>query len=755
GRDMTLVSEATPLPQTFQTGLGLYVGSHNSFQINLSADYRKIRDEDGFITFGTEFSWRQFASIRFGFNYENERLVETFTIGGSLRLDDVIWGSSMVGQNRALRMDLALNEGNPFFDSPYHGTATYFPLQPEHFRRYLPANGTVIDTSIVNFSWEKTRDPDLYDDVRTWLLVDTDSTRLDTLMRKISTRVDVNSAETEHAILLHQEVTSQKLTLDNFSGDLYYWTVLAQDRDFHARYGTENKQKISKFTVTRPNLKIDRIEFEYSPWITTDPYQGEIKIHISNYGNRIGRSFYLDVVDSTLHADSSKVIWPRLDIPDLAPGETTVLQASWNTSLAGLHEFIGRIRWSNSALMFEGRDQFYSIPKGYLFSPDSVMALELKRIQFNLPIVGKVFFDSSSSVLQAEFFKWQTEVEPLLVTLAKRMIRYQNVTIQIQGAYDPNSDRGPVSLARERTETVRDKLVELGVHPSRMRILPDNVLLRSYTPTDPLDALRYFEDRRVVNIVTAEANEEKLFEPMISFFDSQRTFSVPFGLNIRTVVPSVSGELLLSADTLATSVGVPGIESLRYIEKIVDWHLPDLAKTKNSIWLNKSLQYHIELDDSLNRHFRSHPLEVAVHERLMPMERLVWLIAIFAEAKPYYNFYWANLLDNIPFLTQTENARFRFIGHGCAIGPSIVNKILSEQRGTLFSELFLNDVKRLYPGLHQDIKTHMDPPQGHGENEPLEFLSTEGQSVLLGDNNLPSGRQKNRRVLVHFYRKMK
>ena len=242
---------------------------------------------------------------------------------------------------------------------------------------------------------------------------------------------------------------------------------------------------------------------------------------------------------------------------------------------------------------------------------------------------------------------------------------------------------------------------------------------------------------------------------MISFFDSQRTFPVPFSIDIQTAVPASAGELVLSADTLAVRVAVKGVESPGHIEKIVDWYLPNLAETKNSIWLNKLIHYHIELEDSLERHFRSHPLAVTVHETLMPMERMVWLIAIFAEAKPYYSFYWANLLDNIPFLTQAKNARFRFIGHSCAIGPVIVNKILSRQRGTLFSEMFLNDVKRRYPGLYQDIKTHMDPPQGHGENEPLEFLSTEGQSVLLGDNNTPTGRQLNRRVLVHFYRKMK
>ena len=104
-----------------------------------------------------------------------------------------------------------------------------------------------------------------------------------------------------------------------------------------------------------------------------------------------------------------------------------------------------------------------------------------------------------------------------------------------------------------------------------------------------------------------------------------------------------------------------------------------------------------------------------------------------------------------PNACKDKNKRLRFIGHGCAVGPEAINKSLSKKRAKMFHDKFLKDVKDRYPDLYDKIKQRMDPPDGHGESEPLSFKSQNGAIVVLGDNETPLGRQLNRRVLILFY----
>ena len=108
-------------------------------------------------------------------------------------------------------------------------------------------------------------------------------------------------------------------------------------------------------------------------------------------------------------------------------------------------------------------------------------------------------------------------------------------------------------------------------------------------------------------------------------------------------------------------------------------------------------------------------------------------------------------LEDVEFLLGDPKKRMRFIGHGCAIGPEHINERLSKERAQVFHKKFLSDVRQQYPDLYDQIKQKIDPPEGLGESEPLILKSHDGDTILLGDNNTPLGRQLNRRVMVMFY----
>ena len=93
----------------------------------------------------------------------------------------------------------------------------------------------------------------------------------------------------------------------------------------------------------------------------------------------------------------------------------------------------------------------------------------------------------------------------------------------------------------------------------------------------------------------------------------------------------------------------------------------------------------------------------------------------------------------------------QFIGHGCATGPESINLPLSQKRANDFMNKFLTDLQKRYPDLYEKLKRRIDPPDGKGESEPLSCQREDGAKVTLGDNQVPLGRQLNRRVMIYFY----
>ncbi len=280
GADMTFITEKTPLPQTKRAGVAVNMGAHSGFQMNVELDYRKIRDEDGYLTLGAELSWRKIFLLRAGYSRE-DNLLGHFTFGGGIQLDDRLLQQTIWGRNNALRLDLATNENNQRLSSPYHGSITFEPIGPEGFHLLSPTYNQLIDVEAVLLRWETTREPDLFDDLFYWLLVDQDGLKLaQTLHDLKKNRENIPDLLNSRNFLLNQSISQDEFPMTDLQGGNYFWAVIAHDSDDHFKAGKMNQHTIAKFRVTKPDPRVIAIEFKPDYWITEDSHQGNLKFKI-------------------------------------------------------------------------------------------------------------------------------------------------------------------------------------------------------------------------------------------------------------------------------------------------------------------------------------------------------------------------------------------------------------------------------------------------------------------------------------------
>lgn len=761
GAPIKVIAEETPLPRTFRAGLAVNVGAHRGFQINLGGDYRKIRDEAGFITWGAELSWRQLLTFRMGFS-EEENLLGSFTFGGGLQLDDQIINRGLFQRNNAIKVDLASIENNSYFAAPYHGTLTFHPVAPEHFRLRTPAYGAVIDADQVELSWEDTRDPDLYDDYGFRIWVTRDSLQLARVVERAEKEPDSLPQLLDSAPLLVDQSLNQttyKVT-DLVSGS-YFWTVGAWDRDNHARFGTMRGRKIARFHVTMPEPRVIACDFDYHPWITLDDYQGKLRLKITNVGDRSARDFFLTVSDSlidhtnkalTVHSgERSKKVTRLQSMPELAPGDTTWIELDWHAKITGLYDIIATIHKSTENQVVDKFTRaFYSIPKGTFTIGDTVYTQNQYKIIYDLPYVGKVFFDSLSAVIQ-EFYIRNWIIEPPLSLFARRLKDNPGVKILLQGTIDPNSGETDIQLAQDRATAVHDTLLSLGVKPGQIEILAGLALPIRTMPKNPEDARWVLEERRRVDITTDSLNEEILFQPLQTTFIEKTDVPLVFDADIRGAVAFTDGNIALKLAPTKEKLKITQELTGHNLVKKLEWAFMRANQPDRESWLQNNADYLIQLSDSLNRQFAVHPKVTFLTTKSIGSERRYYILANFAKSTAFYNFYWSNLMKTVPTLIGQPNIDIQFLGHGCATGPEKINDALSKKRAVDFMNMFTNDLQVSFPNLAPQITRIINPPEGFGEFEPLSFKTETGKLVLLGDNQSPLGRQLNRRVMVFFH----
>ncbi|MBN2011894.1 PorV/PorQ family protein [candidate division KSB1 bacterium] len=264
GTPLKFVSEKTPLPRTFRTGAAVNMGSHSLVQLQLAADYRKPRDEIGEFALGAELAWNYRFAMRAGYAF-NENTLSKATFGLSYRWHDI---RPLPGKNNGLRLDFAYLEGNAFFDAPMRGGLDHFPVGPEEFNLLNPKYITYLADDTVVMSWQKSKDPDLYDEVGYLVIVaKDDSSKLKLFMNHALDDRDYAFRLSDQNLLNLEHFAWHSLDSDNFRVDSltstmasdsllepgdYYWAVMAYDNDRHVRFS----DRIGRFYI---KLKYDLV----------------------------------------------------------------------------------------------------------------------------------------------------------------------------------------------------------------------------------------------------------------------------------------------------------------------------------------------------------------------------------------------------------------------------------------------------------------------------------------------------------------
>jgi len=328
GKSLEFINTRTPLPRTFRAGLAVNLGRHDGLQLQLSADYQNLRDEDGRFGVGVQLTnlFSRLIAVRAGFNQIDNRntdLLSKYAVGLSMKLDDYMntearatRASSLlkIARNSDLRVDTGFLDGQKV-GKVYQGSVTGRVNRPEHFEFISPFSQQFTRLDTIALAWQATRDPDLYDDVNYMLfLAREDSVGLSQLIAASETyafdpavlvnnshpgvsdgwrRVDFLNLAFYPAAL---DTTIRLVAMDELRGIFtieerstlvsgknttvafaippglehgqYFWTVMAYDRNHHARFIEQHGRQVAAFhVITPPDLTI-RIKKEIQEPVT-------------------------------------------------------------------------------------------------------------------------------------------------------------------------------------------------------------------------------------------------------------------------------------------------------------------------------------------------------------------------------------------------------------------------------------------------------------------------------------------------------
>jgi len=760
GQSLTFISVATPLPRTFRAGVAFNTGTHTGLQLHFTADYKKARDQQGFFSFGSEIAWSQIFALRGGYDF-NDCLLSHFSFGLTLRLDDRNTPTSVIpGRNKALRFDVAAVEDNFLFSRTYRGSVTHQAIEPEGFEFAGPASGALIKSDSVRLAWQATKDPDLYDDVEYWLMVARDSVKLaETVNTLEHSGNDLFGVLQNSKFFINQKASGSMLRLTELEGGDYYWTVMAYDRDRHARFAGGRNRNIRHFRIASPELEITSLTFDYHPWITEDDLQGTLQIIIKNSGDGAAKNLSLTLYDSLAAlADGVASNQPMAQtlIPNLQAGAVDTIKMEWRTSVAGLHHITARLDEENrfresNKTNNRRRAAFYTIPKGRFMTADTALVLKQSRLAYEVPFIAEVCFDSGSAEIKSEYLR-ESVLEPPLVTLAQRLRGNRDLKITLQGFADPNSGENDASLADARAEAVRDSLFALGVYREQIQILPGEVIKLRKPPRDATDSRWVMQEHRYVNITADNSSEAVLFQLVAFNLNEPLPSPVVFTAAIAGVVTLNSGRIELESRHLRDQIIINAALQGANLQDAIRWQ-PDQAGDKNSAaWVGNDAAYALILTDSLGRQFRTKPRQTYLAaQSILREQRVAWPIK-FRGTEPLYDFYWPKLMEHVNRMLEDKNMRMRFAGHACAIGPDSVNMKLSQQRADTFRVYFLRHIRASNPENYEKIKARLDvKAKGLGESKPMTIIYLNGERKTIGDNEKPLGRKLNRRLEIEFY----
>jgi outer membrane protein OmpA-like peptidoglycan-associated protein len=593
------------------------------------------------------------------------------------------------------------------------------------------------------------------------LLCDHDSIKISqTIDELLENGISSSKLSSDSLDYLVQNIDKNSTLLTNMTGGYYYWAVFASDLDNHLRFAKIDGQRIAHFYIPYPDLVVDNISFEYYPYITEDDFQGVLKIHISNQGDKSATNVTTTLRDSiktlehrlnTLMDNEANNV-PSLQIRKLSaldPGKKHVIEHQWHTPHLGLHEIKVHTRADENEFIKNNNSMikdFYTIPKGKVSTADSATVFLISKVSIDMPIITEIAFDKNSSKVKSIYLK-KSIFDPHLRILAERLMTHPELKITLQGFADPNSENSSVELAMERANAVKDSLSSFGVDQNQIIVLPGQVLKKRAVPGDPVDAKWIFEERRYVKIHADQQAQSVLFAPVRHTDREEIEKSLKFITDIKYSRQLVKDMIKLKGSVIQDSIDM-NLDKQTESTQIVEWTPTFDAENEN---MNREIKFTVKIKDDLDRTFYSKPDKVLLGSREYQREHRIAFPLKFAETDPLYDFYWERLFNQVKEILETPDKKIKFTGHACKIGPEDVNQRLSERRAKRFHNDFLNYVQNNHPEYALQILDMIKLPEGFGESQPLAIVRLSGRQIIIGDNSKPMGRMLNRRIEIRLY----
>jgi len=760
GNDMTFNAQSAGLPRTFRSGLSLLMGTYKRASLLLSGELVKVEGRDNVYSAGAEFWWKGVAAVRMGYLVNGEDL-GSLTMGFGLKWDDVF--RSLLGLKSkfgdALEIDIANVGYGDGLSQTYRGAISHYPVAPEPFGMDQPIveSSMVLDeASQVYLKWEKAFDPDPFDKVSYYIFVDKDKRKIERAISLISKDMDgFLGSPLADSLFICEPVDTESFTGDVHEGGVYYWCVAAYDLAHHVQIARRGLQRVFQFVVATYDLAVDSIMFKPTKWITTTPLQGEVSFRIANRGLAMSSGFRLYVEDYAKNSSAKPDTVFVSDMEGLGPNEDTTVVFIWNTTVPGKHSLTVSVDLFSDDLELDTTNnlasaEFMSVPKGRLVTADTVEVMATGYETTEIPVVPEVYFAPFSAVIDSCYFSSDTTSLPVLTILSWRLINNPDIIVTVAGHIDALTGEKEEALADRRTNAVKDKLIEMGVNPSQIRISlkhADKVLGRRRMPSDSLDAVWVMEQNRKVTFSVPRKSEYTLFKPITVKVDTTIRESIPFTLNVLSPA-SIKDWRINGAASLLTLFSPDCIKG-DSLTGVIMWD--GSAHDGSLVPRDKWTRYSLILTDNLNRTFITHIDSIYLKEKQTIRRREIFGAAKFAKTEPVYKFYWDRLMEIGKELVENSNMRVRFEGHACAIGPDNVNQKLSLRRAMLFTEAFKARLKKSYPNQYLNVLNRIDKPVGFGEKDSLKVKLKDKGLVVLGNNYSPTGRYLNRRIMVLLY----
>jgi hypothetical protein len=757
GKELVFEQYQTPLPLTRRAGLGLYFGSHFGNQFLITADYVQIKDKSDYMTIGAEAVIKRKFALNFGWDFGID-LMQRFTAGASIRLDDSGYLFSKKARNQALRLDFASLNDSRFVGRTYRGTITHTHNHPEGYRFLNWAKGDSLFDDDVTLKWESTLDRDVFDAVRYRIVASQDRAQMADIVEALSNNDrEFESIFQDSLFNYASSTTRSSLNLDDVAGGHWYWVVAAIDRDEHVRLANIawSRNKIAHFIKPMPDICVQNFKYDYYRTIDQTDYHGKISFDVANIG--AAAAFDVDVKLADLAAKIKHVLsagtktdslsW-SIDV--LKASETRTIRLDWRTSVLGAHQFVIDAEIREPVKEIDAANNHFeqlcfTVPKGYVASPDTNVFELVSEVSINMPLITVVDFAAFSTEVP-RIYLHKSIIDPHLGVLAERLKANPWMKVGLSGTINNNLDEFDTGLADARAEAVRDTLIKIGVKENQIQVLAPQV-----NEIDQLDIpatmLRWINEEKSSVIITADNEAQKILFASIKHRDVETFLNgAAFDVNIRYAlqadaisIPLRNGEL----EKKFRLVGAP----FDIIQQ-TNWRPEDI---KADDWLNGETAYSAVVMDSLGRVFKTPLDSTQFINKFIAREMRKVIPNQFEKTERTYNVFWEQLYNQAKELFATPGVRLKIEGHACRIDPYGVNEKLADDRASTFHNDFLEFVQLYHSGDYSMMKQRMDAPVGYSDRIPLGIKHLDGTFVEFGNNNLPIGRKMNRRIEINFY----